>query len=37
MKKIIVTGSEGLIGAEICKYFEKNKISNHWCGWCTYV
>ena len=24
MKKIIVTGSEGLIGAEICKYFEKN-------------
>ena len=24
MKKIIVTGSEGLIGTEICKYFEKN-------------
>jgi NAD(P)-dependent dehydrogenase (short-subunit alcohol dehydrogenase family) len=24
MKKIIVTGSEGLIGSEICKYFEKN-------------
>ena len=24
MKKIIVTGSEGLIGAEICKYFERN-------------
>ena len=26
MKKIIVTGSEGLIGAEICKYFEKITI-----------
>ena len=24
MKKIIVTGSEGLIGTEVCKYFEKN-------------
>ena len=28
MKKIIVTGSEGLIGTEICKYFEKN--NNVW-------
>lgn len=25
MKTIIVTGSEGLIGSEICKYFENNK------------
>ncbi|NDB89112.1 MAG: SDR family oxidoreductase [Thaumarchaeota archaeon] len=26
MKTVIVTGSEGLIGSEICKYFEKNNV-----------